>query len=229
MIFFSNSVTRAITTGKEISPDVINDLLSSNEKGNKCYQYFVQQRLVSNQHSIYQKISKNKIRLGISKQPKTPKPIEVLREDVQGFGILAEQRTSLKEAFNYPITTLPLSIAESNQDLRGASNSSKSKFRNQILKKTNSVNVTCPRSAVWIYDAGKIIRCQPPERTYKMFFDKIIEKMTPRTDSSPLSVHIVLDKYIKKSTKSGAMKMRGIVIVPRDCLLQVLANQCLLH
>ena len=60
-----------------------------------------------------------------------------------------------------------------------------------------------------MYDAGKIIRCQPPERTYKMFFDKIIEKMTPRTDSSPLSVHIVLDKYIKNSTKSGARKMRG--------------------
>ena len=42
-----------------------------------------------------------------------------------------------------------------------------------------------------------------------MFFDKVLEKMTPPKDSNPLCVHIVLDKYIKNSTKTGARKARG--------------------
>ena len=111
--FFSTGPARAITTGKEIDFAVIGDLLSSNEKGNKCFQDFVQERLVSNQKSIFQKITKNKLKTGITKPPKILKPVEVLKENVQGFGVLAEQKTSLKEAFKYPITSIPLSIAES--------------------------------------------------------------------------------------------------------------------
>ena len=56
---------------------------------------------------------------------------------------------------------------------------------------------------------GKIIRSQPPERTYKDFFDKILERMNPNSEFDPVSVHIVLDKYISNSTKSGTRKMRS--------------------
>ena len=81
---------------------MICDLLSSAEKGNQCYKDFVRQRLVSKQLSIFASIRKNKLKTGITKPQKTPKPVEVLKEDVQGFGILAEHKTTLKEAFKIP-------------------------------------------------------------------------------------------------------------------------------
>ena len=207
--FFAKGPVRAITTGKQVDENVVCDLLSSAEKGCQCYKDFVRQRLVSKQLSIFASIRKNKLKTGITKPQKTPKPVEVLKEDVQGFGILADHKTTLKEAFKYPITTLPLSIAESATDLRGATSSSKSKFRNHILKTINSISYVCPKSAVWIYDAAKFIRCQPPERTYQQFFDKILERMIPPKNVYSLSVHIVLDKYVNNSTKSGARQMRG--------------------
>ena len=40
------------------------------------------------------------------------KPVHVLQEDVQGFGILAEQKTSIEEVFQYHVTTVPLSTSE---------------------------------------------------------------------------------------------------------------------
>ena len=117
---------------------------SSSETGNKRYKQFVQERLVTKQKSIFRKL---------------------LKEDVQGFGLLAEQAVSLEEAFKYPITTLPLSIAESTSDLRGATNSTKSQFRNELIETTNCSFHICPENAVWIYDAGKTIREVPRQET----------------------------------------------------------------
>ena len=48
--------------------------------------------------SVFDKITKNKLKTGIKKPPKTPKPVEALKEDVQGFGILAESKTDLRGA-----------------------------------------------------------------------------------------------------------------------------------
>ena len=115
-----------------------------------------------------------------------------MKEDAQGFGVLAEQKVPLYDALKYPVTKLPLSIAESETDLRSASSGSKSKFRNHILKKTNSVSYVHPKSAVWVYNVGKFIRSQPPESTYQLFFDKILKKMTPPKDADPLAIHLVI-------------------------------------
>ena len=107
------------------------------------------------------------------------------------------------------MTRLPLSIAESETDLRGATSGSKSKFRNHIMNKTNSKLYTHPKSSVWVYDVGKLLRTQSLESTYQLFFDSLLKKMTPPVDTDPLSVHLVLDRYIEDSTKSGARKARG--------------------
>jgi hypothetical protein len=75
----------------------------------------------------------------------------------------------LSEAFKYPITKIPLSIAESDIDLRGATSQTKSKFRNHIISKTKAVTYSHPKSAVWIYDVGKVVRSQQPEKTYREY------------------------------------------------------------
>lgn len=145
-----------------------------------------------------------------------------MKEDAQEFGVLAEQKVPLYDALKYPVTKLPLtlSIAESETDLRGASSDSKSKFRNHILNKTNSVSYVHPKSAVWVYDVGRFIRSLPPESTYRLFFDRILKKMTPPKDADPLAVHLLIDKYIEDSTKSGART------APSDYTSQASVRQC---
>ena len=89
--FFDTGAARVIATGQEINVKVVSSLLSSAEKGNQMFEAFVDNRLKSNKISFFHKITKLKIDTGIKKPPKTPKPVEILKEDVQGFGIIAEQ------------------------------------------------------------------------------------------------------------------------------------------
>ena len=151
---------------------------SSSETGNKRYKQFVQEHLVTKQKSIFSKITKEKLNTGLEKPRKPVKQAELLK-DVQG--LLAEQAVSLEEAFKYPITTLPLSIAESTSDLRGATNSTKSQFRNELIETTNCISYICPENSVWIYDARKTIREVSRRETYQSFFDAILKKMTVYT------------------------------------------------
>ena len=149
------------------------------------------------------------IATGIKKKLKPSKPIDVLKEDAQGFGILAQQIWPLDVAFHFPITKWPTSVAESPVSLRGATTNAKSKYRNDLLHKTNSVTNSCPQKACWIFDASKFIRSTPPEKTYRQYFDILIDKMSPPASSHATSVHLSLDKYDVRSTKGGARTARG--------------------
>ena len=131
-----------------------------------------------------------------------------MKEDALGFGILAQQIWPLQVAFHSPITKWPTSIAESAVDLRGATSNAKSKYRNDLLKKTNSVSNSVPLNACWIFDGGRYIRSATPEKTYRNFFDSLILKMSPPLGSLAKGVHISLDKSISGSTKTGARKAR---------------------
>ena len=92
--------------------------------------------------------------------------MEALKADVQCFGVLAERNIPLFERFRSFITEYPMSIAESKIDLRGATNASKSAFRNHLVTKRNNNTYDHPKKAVWIYDVGKFVRFQQPEATY---------------------------------------------------------------
>lgn len=69
--------------------------------------------------------------------------------------------------FKNPATKIPLSIAESEYFLRGATDSTKSKLRKHILKKTGAISYYHPKSVVWIYDVSKILRSQCPELDFE--------------------------------------------------------------
>ena len=207
--FFGNEPLKAITTGKEVPVDVVEQMISSSEIGNDGLKKFIKDRLVDQNTSFFSKLKKNMLNTGIKKPKKTPKPVEALKEDAQGFGVLSEQSIPLSEGFKFPVTEYPMSIAESKVDLRGATSASKSRFRNHILKKADAAIYVNPKNAVWIYDVGKFVRCQAPAASYRLYFDKLIKSMAPPKDAKPSAVHFVIDKYIDDSTKTGARKSRG--------------------
>ena len=62
----------------------------------------------------------------------------------QEFGVIAAKPTDLHEAFSYPITSLPLSIASPDSNLH---QSDKAGFRNYIMKSSNSVSSSFPQNA----------------------------------------------------------------------------------
>ena len=138
----------------------------------------------------------------------TRKPVESLKEDAQGFRILAEKNVPLSEGFKNRRTKLSICTAESKADLQEASNVSNSRFYNSTMDKANAVYI-CPKSAMWIYYAGKFVCFVVPESIWQSFFDKLL-KMMPQKDAKTAVVHLVVDnKYIEDSTKRGARTLRG--------------------
>ena len=81
--FFDDGPARSISTGKEISSDVIIGLLNSAKTGNKNFTIFVDTRLKTNTVPLFKEITKLKISTGIEKKPRPSKPIDVLKEDAQ--------------------------------------------------------------------------------------------------------------------------------------------------
>ncbi len=51
------------------------------------------------------------VNTGILRQKRPIKAVSILKEDRQAFGLLVAKALTLEEAFTYPITSVPLSIA----------------------------------------------------------------------------------------------------------------------
>ena len=80
-----------------------------------------------------------------------------------------EKAISLEEAFSYPITSLPLSIAHPDGTVRQGN---KSNFRNQLIKDClSSKSEIPPMAARWIYDDMTLFRTVKSKNTYREWFN----------------------------------------------------------
>ena len=110
---FANEPLKTIITEKEVPNNVVQHMLLSADVGNECVKTFVEKQLVKQEISAFDKI-KNKLNTGIKELPKKPRLVEVLKE---GFEILVAEGVPPNEGFIYPITKLPMGIAEPKTDL----------------------------------------------------------------------------------------------------------------
>ena len=60
---------------------------------------------------------------------------DILKEVCQAFGTIVGETLTLDEAFEYPITSVPLSIATVDGDLRKSENTS---LKNFLINKSNA-------------------------------------------------------------------------------------------
>ena len=93
----------------------------------------------------------------MKKAKRQPKVTSIIKEDRQACGLLIGKATSLKEAFSYPITTLPLSLASPEGTLRQA-DIDKASFRNNLSKDSDALTDTFPNNARWIIDEMSVFR-----------------------------------------------------------------------
>ena len=128
---FSNQPLKCFSTGVEIEHTVY-----------KYFNEFVKEQLVNGTLGFFESIKKNNLKTEIVKIKKTNKVTDILNEDLQPFGLIVAKSVSMEEAFAYPITYVPLSIAEPDSKLR---QSEKASFRNYLMKEAVATLTVCPK------------------------------------------------------------------------------------
>lgn len=53
----------------------------------------------------------------------------------------------------------------------------------------------------WIYDMGKFVYIIAPESTLQNFSDKLLKRVMPPKNATPVAAHLVVDKYIEDVLK----------------------------
>lgn len=71
----------------------------------------------------------------MEKKKRVPKSVSVLKEERQAFGLLAAKAMNLRDALKYPITSVPLAIANPDSSIKF---SEKSELRNALIKKSDA-------------------------------------------------------------------------------------------
>ncbi len=203
---FEDGHARTITTGVEIDSNVVNGLIEAADIGNKRYTEFVKERLVSGNQSIFDAIKKQKLLTGMEKKKKVAKAISILKEDRQAFGLLIAKAVSIEEAFQFPITTLPLALATPEGQLR---QSDKAVLRNYLVQESNALTTECPTDAIWLIDGMATFRSVKPKATYAEWFIHVLQCVMPKCDVRPRKIALINDTYRADSVKAGTREKRG--------------------
>ena len=113
--------------------------------------------------------------------------------------MIISNNIDLEVAFSYPITDLPLSIANIDGTLRTGQ---KCLLRNHLITESNAEVETPPHKASWMVDTMSIIRTMKPEKTFKDFFKKLMSIVSPPSSYQPKRLELVNDVYKNRSIKS---------------------------
>ena len=140
---------------------------------------------------IFASISKSKILIGLEKVKVKNNTIAVIKEDRQAFGLLVGKVQTPSEALKYPLTTVPLALAEPDQKLR--QQSTKATLRRFVYEKSDSIVKETPDEADWSVDGMAAVAAVPPQETYKDFANAIFSYCKPKDVTCPKSLIIIFD------------------------------------
>ena len=203
---FSSDPPKCISTGSEIPDDIVADMIRAPQLGESQYKDFVLKRLVSNTIGFFTPIKKNKLKTGIEKTKNTPKTTTVLKEDCQAYGIIIAKSISKEEAFSHCVTSVPLSVATPEGELR---QSDKASLRNFLNDEASAASKCVPQKAVWFVDGLAAIRSLKPKDTFEEWIDTLLRFITPPDIAEASVIGMINDTYSSYSTKSGTRKRRG--------------------
>ena len=203
---FSSDPPKCISTGSEIPDDIVADMIRAPQLGESQYKDFVLKRLVSNTIGFFTPIKKNKSKTGIEKRKNTPKATTVLKEDCQAYGIIIAKSISKEEAFSHCVTSVPLSVATPEGELR---QSDKASLRNFLNDEASATSKCVPQKAAWFVDGLAAIRSLKPKDTFEEWIDTLLRFITPPDIAEASVIGMINDTYSSYSTKSGTRKRRG--------------------
>ena len=130
---------------------------------------------------------------------------DILKEDCQAFRTIIAKALTLDEAFQYPITSAPLSIATLGGDLR---QSEKASLRNFLINSHATTNCI-PEKASWLIDSLAAMQSMKFKDTCGEWIESLIRFITPPKLAEHLSVGMVNYTYRELSTKNKTRNQRG--------------------
>ncbi len=181
-------------------------MLHADVTGNEKFTEFANERLVDGTKSFFDPIKKSKLNTGIEKRKKQPRAMSLLKEDRQAFGLIIAKASSLEEAFEYPITSVLLSIATPDAMLR---QSEKASLRNFLVNDSSAFTDQLAKNAHWLVDGMAAVRSLKPKETYSEWIKSFISFTTPAKIADARSLGIINDTYKECSIKSGTRQNRG--------------------
>ena len=210
--FSSDIKARNMKTGAVLDEKIVSGLLLSDGIGEKCLSKFIDERIKTvgaNRVSFFAPIPNPKIETGLKKPKKMPAAVNVMKEEKQAFGLLIGKFSSTEEALAYPLTSIPLSLATPDGNLR---QSSKATFGNHIMHESNSIIEDSPyHHASWIIDGMAAIRSITLKKanTWVDYANSLLQFVTPPDSFNPKAVIIVMDTYADGRIKGNTQSTRG--------------------
>ena len=199
-------IAKCLITGAEIDESIRKDMILAPIIGDKLFLSFVNERLKTRCSSFFHPITNPKLNTGIVKEKKTKKAVDVMKEDRQAFGILIAKSVSLEEAFKFPITSVPLAVANPDRTLRQGD---KASLRNMLIENSSSSSTIIPQGCTWLIDGMAVIQTVKPQETFREYYKKVIKFIEPPQFSNPKIVGMINDTYFKDSIKEGTRRSRG--------------------
>ena len=147
---FSNNCPRHLTTDKIIEAEIVSDIIQAPELLVSQYKTFINDRPIKgavsspikknkywNKDAVSTPIKKNKY--WNKKMKRSHQADDILQEDCQFLGTIVTKALNLNEAFQYPIISVPLSIATLDGGLRQSEKASLGHF----FIKTSNATTNC--------------------------------------------------------------------------------------
>ena len=110
------------------------------------------------------------------------------------------------EAFSHCITSLPLSVATPDGELR---QSDKASLRNFLNNEAGATSKIIPKKAAWFVDGMAAVRSLKPKETFEEWIDTLLRFITPLDGAEATVTGMINDTYTAYSTKAGTRKKRG--------------------
>ena len=111
-----------------------------------------------------------------------------------------------EEAHSYPLTSVPLSLATPERDLRQGP---KSTFRNYLMEESASVGYEPMDNSTWLIDGMAAVNSIPPKPTWREYADALLKFCLPPSKSKPVQLGIIFDSYCTVTTKELTQIRRG--------------------
>ena len=131
---------------------------------------------------------------------------DILKEDCQAFGTIIAKALTLDEAFQYPITSFPLSVTTLDGDLH---QSEKASLRHFFINNSNATTNCKPQKASWFTDGLAAGQSLKSKDIYGEWIENSICFITPPEAAECLLAGMVNDAYQEQSTKNNTRDKRG--------------------
>lgn len=132
--------------------------------------------------------------------------VSILQQERQACGTLDSECSFKEEAFAFPMTDDPLTIATPDGTLW---HGCRSILRNTLFEESNALTDTTLTNARWLVDGMATMWALKPKNSYLEWLQVLVFNfIQPPKGSNPLRVEILNDTYVERSNKEGVREIR---------------------